>query len=59
MKLMKGEVVACFIAGTILGSMADASREPCRAWIDPIEDVLGGIVLVAVVIAAGKLLEKG
>lgn len=56
---MKGEVVACFIAGTILGSMADASREPCRAWIDPIEDVLGGIVLVAVVIAAGKLLEKG
>ena len=58
MKFTKGEVIACFIAGPILGSLNDASREPWRAWIDPIEDILGGIILVTVVIAAGKLIEK-
>lgn len=55
MKFTKAQKIACFIAGPVLALILP--RDPWRLWTDIVGDLIGGILIVAIIIFVAKMLK--
>lgn len=56
MKFTKAQKLSCFIVGPVLGLILPG-REPWRLWTDVVGDLIGGILVVAIIIFVAKMLK--